>query len=194
LHRFAGEDGLAPRRRPRKCPGIMSIRPRLLLACALLASVAALTASADPTVNKDGHFSTDFPGAVTISSQPAGNSVLNIVNYDQDNTTSFFVMYGDQPAGTWARLGGIDRAYQLAINGAMKSQNGTLLSSGDCQTGNTAGKEYLVDIPDKKLVCRVRYYIVGNRLFQVMYVGQPGTQNDKRVTDFLDSFRLLDQG
>lgn len=164
---------------------------RILAACCFVFSSGALVVRADTTVDADGRFSATFPGAVTRSSQPTGASTLHIINFDQDDMTSFFVMYGDQPEGTWARLGGVDKAYGAAVNGAMKAQNGTLLASNACKSGDATGMEYLINIPDKKLVCKVRYYIVGNRFYQVMYVGSPGTESGAPVLGFLDSFRVL---
>lgn len=176
------------------CADFPAVLPRSLMAwtaCVLLASASAVAARAEATVDKDGRFVATFPGPVVRSSQPAGNSTLHIVNFDENNMTSYFVMYGDHPEGTWARLGGVDNSYERAVSGAMKAQGGTLLSRASCRTGNFEGREFLIDIPSKKLVCRVRYYIVGNRLYQVMYVGEPGTHSQKKVDAFLDSFRIL---
>jgi len=34
-------------------------------------------------------------------------------------------------------------------------------------------------------------FLVGNRLFQVVYGGPPGSENTKGALDFLNSFKLL---
>ena len=164
---------------------------RVLITGGLLLCASVFQLCAGTTVDADGRFSATFPGPVSISSQPTGKSTLHIVNFDQDDMTSFFVMYGDQPEGTWARLGGIDKAYVTAANGAMKAQKASLLSQGVCNNGDLSGSEFRFNISDKKLVCRVRYYIVGNRLYQVMYVGSPGTETGAPAVAFLDSFRVL---
>ncbi len=156
------------------------------LVCALALVARADDVSVD---DSDGHFTAVFPGPVQKSSQPAGASVLHIINFDESDSVSYFVMWGDQPAGTWARVGGVEAAYKVAANRAMKSQGGTLRLEGACSNFNTSGREYIIDIPDKKLVCRVRYFIVGDRFYQDMYVGPPGTEFTPKTNAFLDSFR-----
>jgi hypothetical protein len=52
------------------------------------------------------------------------------------------------------------------------------------------GREYIVDRSDG-LVMKIRSFLVGNRLYQLIVVGNPGVDTLPDTAKFLESFRLL---
>lgn len=54
----------------------------------------------------------------------------------------------------------------------------------------TAGREALISMPDYKLIMRQRIFFVGDRIYQILYVGPPGSENDQVVDDYLASLNI----
>jgi len=163
----------------------------------LLAAAAATAAPgyADPTpvTDDDGHFAATFPAAVTRSNRildlDAGQVIQCQVSVTQ-GAMSFVVIYCDYPEGYVAGTGA-PAVRRNAAKEAADSVKGTIRKEEDCKLGGTAGLEVLIDAPGRGLVQRTRLFIVGDRLFQVTYVGRPDSEGGKPALDFLDSFRLL---
>jgi hypothetical protein len=66
-----------------------------------------------------------------------------------------------------------------------------LKSSNECKSGDVSGWEYTLVAKDGSMAGHVRSFFVGDRLFQIMYLGPVGSENGKECMHFLDSFRLL---
>ncbi|HZP59873.1 MAG TPA: hypothetical protein VFB27_06070 [Opitutaceae bacterium] len=177
----------------------LSLRRLVLLALvcfttALRAETAASVQTAPQTVaDAEGHFVAKFPGAVQRGSQPvetsAGQVTMNMIYHD-GGASAFMVIYCDYPAGMVQRAGGPDAVCENASKGAVKNVNGTLRASSACQVGKVNGLEIIADVPAQKSVARIRFLIVKDRLYQVMYLGPVGSETSDAAKDFLDSFRL----
>jgi hypothetical protein len=162
----------------------------------LLAASAALAAPgyADPTavVDEDGHFAATFPAAVTrdnhILDTDAGQVIQCQVSAVQ-GAMSFVVIYCDYPEGYVAGTG-VPAVYKSAAKDVAGNAKGTIRKQDDCKLGDTAGLEVVIDGPNRGFVQRTRLFIIGDRLFQVTYVGRPDSEGGKPALDFLDSFRL----
>jgi hypothetical protein len=105
-------------------------------------------------------------------------------------TQGYFVTYNDYAPGSMA---GTDRAatYERVIKGVAEGMKGSVRSGSDHQLGDVGGREYIIDIAKMNLAARERCYLVGDRLYQVMYLGPVGSEGKDEVLQFLNSFRLL---
>ncbi|HXA14822.1 MAG TPA: hypothetical protein VNW23_06810 [Opitutaceae bacterium] len=162
---------------------------------------AAVAAKSETTVDDAGRFVANFQGAVQRGSQQVptkvGNIAMNMVYYD-GGPVACMVIYCDYPAGSVANSGGPDKVCQNASDGAVKSVNGTVRTSSPYQLGDLKGLEIVADIPPKDptvpagaSVARLRFFVVGERLYQVMYIGPTGTETSATAAAFFDSFRLM---
>ncbi len=160
----------------------------------------AVEAKPSTVVDDAGRFVATYPGAVQRGSQPVDTAVgkiaMNMVYYD-GGAVACMVIYCDYPAGSVGTSGGPDKVCANASDGAVKSVNGTVRTSTSCQLGGVKGLEVVADIPptDPKVstnasVARLRFFVVGDRLYQVMYIGPSGKETSPEAVDFLDSFRL----
>jgi hypothetical protein len=146
-------------------------------------------AKPETLVDDAGRFVATFPGTIQRNSQPVDAAVVKGAYYD-GGTTAYMVFYCDYPAGHVARVGGPDKVYENASNGAVQNWGGKIQSSSAYKLGGVKGLEIVSDIPASNSVGRVRYFIVGDRLYQVMYIGPAGTATNPEAVAFLNSFRL----
>jgi hypothetical protein len=154
-----------------------------------------------PTVDNAGRFVATFEGAVQRGAQPVDTAVgkitMNMVYYD-GGAIAHMVIYCDYPAGSVASSGGPEKVCANASDGAVKSVNGTVRTSSPYQLGDSNGLEVVADIPPKDpkdlasaSIAKLRFFVVGDRLYQVMYIGPAGTETNPEAVTFLDSFRLI---
>jgi hypothetical protein len=157
-------------------------------------------AKPEAVVDDAGRFVATFPGTVQRGSQQVDTAVgkiaMNMVYYD-GGAVANMVIYCDYPAGSVSTSGGPDKVCANASEGAVKSVNGTVRTSSPCQLGGVKGLEIVADIPstDPKVpanasVARLRFFVVSDRLYQVMYIGPASTETSPAAAAFLDSFRL----
>lgn len=160
----------------------------------LVFAMLAVAVRADPTMvsDEDGHFTATFPADVSRSNRivdtDAGQIILCKVVAAQ-GAASFMVIYSDYPEGYVASTGAAS-VYKGAVKEAADNVKGALRSQSSCKLGGVDGLEVLIDGPNREFVERARFFVVGDRLFQVAYIGKPDSETGKAATDFLDSFRL----
>jgi hypothetical protein len=154
---------------------------------------APVEAKPETLVDDAGRFVVSLPKPVQRGSQPvdtaAGKIAMNMVYYD-GGATAYMIIYCDYPAGSVAQSGGPDKVCTNASNGAVQNVGGKIQSSSACQLGDVKGLEVVAEIPSSKSMARLRFFVVGDRLYQVMYIGPTGTETDAKAVTFLDSFRL----
>lgn len=172
-----------------------SARPLLLLAVSLLAvlAVSAQPARAEAVNSKEGRFAAVFPGAARMSSTPvqSGDVTVRMTVYAFENgPLSYYVSYSDYPSQTFAHLSR-DRAYANVINATVANVKGRKEREAGVKVGNVTGREVLIDVPAQHATMRERLFLVGSRLYQVVYGGPPGSENAEPALDFLNSFKLL---
>jgi hypothetical protein len=157
-------------------------------------------AKPETLVDDAGRFVASLPKPVQRDSQQVptkvGNIAMNMVYYD-GGAIAYMIIYCDYPAGSVAGSGGPDKVCANASGGAVKNVNGTLRTSSPCQLGDVKGLEIVADIPSKDpqvpanaSVARVRFFVVGDRLYQVMYIGPTASETGPKAVAFLNSFRL----
>jgi hypothetical protein len=165
--------------------------------CLLSAMFAtfAVAGRADPTevVDNDGHFAANFPAAVRRANRIVDKDIGQIATfqvYTHQGAVAFMVTYSDYPEGYVAGAGAA-AVCKGAAKEAAESAKGTVRGEDNCKLGDVGGLEAVIDGPDWAFVERMSLYVVGDRLFQVAYVGPPDSEAGKTALDFLDSFRLL---
>jgi hypothetical protein len=160
----------------------------------------AIEAKPETLVDDAGRFVVSLPKPVQRGSQQVptkvGTIAMNMVYYD-GGAIAYMIIYCDYPAGSVAQSGGPDKVCENASNGAVQNVNGTIRTSSPYQLGDVKGLEIVADIPSKDpkvpanaSVARLRFFVVGDRLYQVMYIGPTGTETNIKAVTFLDSFRL----
>jgi hypothetical protein len=143
--------------------------------------------------DNDGHFAANFPAAVKRANRIVDKDIGQIATfqvYVSQGGVAFIVTYSDYPEGYVAKTGAAT-VYKDAAKEAAGNAKGTIRGEDNCKLGDVGGLEAVIDGPDRGYVERVRIYVVGDRLFQVTYVGPPDSEAGKPALDFLDSFRLL---
>jgi hypothetical protein len=161
--------------------------------CAAILGLAAHYAWGDVLNDRDGRFSANFPGRPTPSLQTvttdAGPTIAHIFENHGPQGAIYTVVYSDYPAGAMSTKTP-DGVYEGAINGVMGETGGTLKSSTAVTAGGVPGREAVIDAPQRKTMFRVRFFLSGDRLYQVAYEGPPGSETGKDAVAFLDSFRI----
>jgi hypothetical protein len=161
----------------------------------------AVETKPETLVDDAGRFVVSLPKPVQRGSQQVptkvGNIAMNMVYYD-GGAVAYMIIYCDYPAGSVAGSGGPEKVCANASDGAVKNVNGTIRMSSSYQLDDVKGLEVVADIPSKDpkvpanaSVARLRFFVVGDRLYQVMYIGPTGTETNPEAVTFLDSFRLL---
>jgi hypothetical protein len=160
----------------------------------------AVQAKPETLVDDAGRFVVSLPKPVQRGSQAVDTAVgkiaMNMVYYD-GGAIAYMIIYCDYPAGSVARSGGPDKVCANASDGAVKNVGAKMRTSVSYQLGDVKGLEVVADIPSKDpkdstnaSVARLRFFVVGDRLYQVMYIGPTGTDTSPPAVAFLDSFRL----
>jgi hypothetical protein len=170
---------------------------RMLRSGVLIFAIVAATlvgcSREDTVVSQDGGFKATFPIKAQATSMPVKTGELEVTMKmvaAEKNGASFVVSYVDYPAGSLGQKSP-DQAFQDIVDGTVGNVEGTLRSAEPITLGGTQGREVLIDVPKQNVVVHERIFLVGDRLYQVMYGGPKGTESAKEAMAFLDSFKLL---
>lgn len=161
------------------------------LALVLVAALAGCSRD-ETVVSQEGGFRATFPAKTQTTSMPVKSGevsvTMNMVAAEK-NGASFVVSYVDYPAGTLGQKS-LDQAFQDIIDGTVGNVQGALRSAEPISLGGAAGRAVVIDVPAQNVAMHERIFLVGDRLYQVMYGGPKGTESAKEATAFLDSFKL----
>ncbi|HET6330431.1 MAG TPA: hypothetical protein VFF76_06535 [Holophagaceae bacterium] len=160
----------------------------------------AAAAKSETVMDDVGRFVATFPGPVQRRSQQVDTAVgkipMNMVFVDH-TAEVYMIIYCDYPEGSVARSGGAESVCSNARDGAVKNVNGKVRTSTSCRIGELNGLEVVADIPPKDpktagapSASRLRFFVVGDRLYQLMYIGPNGTEASTEAMAFLNSIRL----
>jgi hypothetical protein len=163
------------------------------LFAALLVIVSSVAfANAYEVKSFEGRFSIDFPGAPAADTiQDVGSCVATRHEYRfKERGRVWTASYQDcKPAGMVADLGHM-MILKDAIRGLLKATKGELRAQHPVEVGVLQGREIVVAVPGN-LILRERFFIEGDRIYQLMYVGPFGTQDEPAVDAFFASFRVM---
>jgi hypothetical protein len=104
------------------------------------------------------------------------------------NKTMYGVNYADYPAKI--KKVSIKQVFDSSRTGAVANLKGKLSSEKDIKLGDHPGREIQIEVAGKRLF-RVRVYLVGQRLYQVVVFGTKEAATSKLADRFLDSFKLV---
>jgi len=182
---------------------LMKIISQLNRLIVLLLSVlsATLATAQDLSTDANGRFAAIFPAGAAIqrdsqvNRMPDGRTVRSYSVYTYQNNATHMVVWCDYAPGSTAKGGGTDYVRRTCANGIAKGK-GHMRSMTEFKLGHTAGTEVIFDTAQDGIyppgVARIRLYMIGDRLFQAIYLGPVGSDGSPLALDFLDSFRLLD--
>jgi hypothetical protein len=146
--------------------------------------------------SKEGGFTLSLPGKPQEQRQPVGTAAgsVNAIMYIAEvGGTAFGVGYGDYPGSAV----NVDPQAVLkgARDGAAKNVNGTVVTEKPIELAGYPGLEIVVETPASAKVpggamYRARLYLVGNRLYQVIYVALKKDDHPDEYQKLFDSFQL----
>ena len=145
-----------------------------------------------------GRYSVLMPGKPKEQTQSVNSAVgtldMHIASYE-DRSGAYLIMYTDYPAD----LVNLDRADAMldgGARGAVENVNGNLIQQQDFPLGNIPGREIEFNAPAQGAQpatrVKVRYFLVNNRMYQVMVVAQQSQGLPVDTQKYLDSFKLID--
>jgi hypothetical protein len=163
----------------------MSARIARAVATAAAALLLAGAALAFDFRDEVGRFSASFPSEPTLGKDEGYSASGPHVHYswtvEQENRT-FAVIFTE-----YSRP--LAKNYDKNVR-ALLDQGARLLRQTAIDLGGIDGREIFTELPEKD-VLRQRMFLVGNRLYQVVYQGPFGTESRADVEEFMASFRLL---
>ncbi len=143
---------------------------------------------------ENGDFSVEFPSdpEKKIQQIPSQYGILdmNMLTYT-DGNSNFTASYTDYPLSSIVSVN-IDSFLNGARDGALKNTNGKLISEKVIQYKNHPGREIKFSLLDGKAMIRAKYYLVRNRLYQILVVAPPADLYNKNLQTFYDSFKLTE--
>jgi hypothetical protein len=162
----------------------------LILVFVLLSSVSADNWQSYTIEN--GNFTIEFPGEPNEQTKKVatefGNLDMNILVYS-DKDLSYTVTYTDYPSSVLSTVN-IDTFLINARKGAVKNTNGILLQDMIINYETYPGREVRIAIMKGQAVIRIKYFLVGNRLYQVLAALPPAEEHTETTKRFFDSFTL----
>ena len=145
-----------------------------------------------------GNFKVSLPGTPKKMTRTLSTAVGKIQLHmfivpTMNNKVAFAVMYNDYPAAV-VKAGNADAILERAIQGAVRSKRGKITSKKNIKIDGHPGKSVVFEgmSGTKKLSGRIRIYLVGSRLYQLLLFQQEGTVVKQADVDkFHASFKRL---
>src|SRR4051794_6197496 len=158
----------------------------LLLAAGTLVSGCSMpgaTAGGTPAGWKDypeagGNFTASFPASPTVMQESAMGMPTYIYEVEQSDRV-YMVSYVDLPAEFSGSDSTANAGLEGAVSGSISTAGGTIQSKQDISIDGYPGKD--VSASSSRGYMRVRYYLVGQRLYSVLAVSVgPGDASAER--------------
>ena len=167
---------------------------RLAVILALASLFFAPFARAEKLDASQWRFTAVFPCQSQLGSQQVesqiGLLVVTMYSCADAEDSKYFAAVIDYPPGKMPPENH-DNAYAGGVDAAAKSAKGTIRRVSPYVLGNTTGREYIIDTPEDNTVLRGRMFLVGDRLYQMVFGGKAGKEDSKECLDFLDSLTLI---
>ena len=93
-------------------------------------------------------------------------------------------------SGTDSKSRSTDRLFDNTRDGLLSVQQGKLLSEAAITLDGHIGREIAIESPDGVLMT-ARFYLVGNRFYQLSARAKTNERAPEATKHFLDSFKLL---
>jgi hypothetical protein len=144
--------------------------------------------------SNEGKYSVLMPGTPTNQTRNMNTPTGSITLYAsalENNDTGYVVTYNDIPESL-SQVLTPELLLQSIRKSAVSNVQGKLVDDQPITLASKyPGREIQVEIQDGKRVFRNRMYIVGNRLYQVVFAGTKDEIFSKDANKFLDSFKIL---
>lgn len=141
-----------------------------------------------PFTSQEGNFSALLPGEPKEVTQNELFLKVHVFTCKANTKTSFGVSYIDYPEKL--HVNPTEKTYDGARNGAL-GKGGKLLQEKSITIEGFPGREIQVEKNGGEVFFIDRYFLAGNRLYQVMAVVPKQDQSSTNISYFLDSFSLL---
>lgn len=138
--------------------------------------------------SQDGRFTAIFPGEPKSRTRNALFFKLHALAFDS-RKTEYLVAYMDYPPKLHVRP--TKQAYDGARNGAL-GKDGKLLAEKSMAIEGFPGRE--IQVEKKGEFSMARYFLDGNRLYQIVATVPMSRQSSTNISYFLNSFHLLKTG
>jgi hypothetical protein len=141
----------------------------------------------------EGRFSIEFPSAPAAKVVQGIGSCESIRHEFQvsEGRRTWIAIYKDcKPPGMLADMG-INPSMRDISKAIAKALGGEVRANDPIELGPLSGREFLIYIERMNIVVRGRVFIEGDRIYQLMYFGPAGTQEDPVVEAFFASFRVM---
>jgi hypothetical protein len=133
-----------------------------------------------------------FPCKASATSQTvkAGSMRVKVSSSACDDKNGHYTFaVSDFPKGFIAKKT-VNAALADAVVGAARNVGGAVRVQKPSTVSGAAGREALIDVKKQKAVVRLEVFFVGDRQYQVVFIGAAGQENSKAANDFLGSFKL----
>lgn len=153
---------------------------------AAAALLLTLAASAFTLKDEVGRFSASFPAEPTLDKVEGSSALGPHVHYtwevdvDDRHWSVTYTEYTTPPV----------KNYDKNVMNLLAATKGKLVWQGKIEQSGFDGREVVTLLPDNT-VMRQRMFMVGNRLYQVLYGGPAGSETHAEAKSFLTSFELL---
>jgi hypothetical protein len=145
-----------------------------------------------------GRYSILMPGKPKEQTQAVDSIVGKLdmlITSFEDQSSAYLIAYVDYP-GDLIRSGQANDILDGTVRGATENVNGTLVRQQDFPLGVIPGREAEIDAPSQGAQpathVKVRYFLVNNRLYQVMVVVPQTRILPVEAQRFFDSFKLIE--
>ena len=180
-----------------KKTAILSIASLLLLALWMAGCSPAPKPKPKEFRSEAGRFSVMTPVALTertlsVDTAAAGKSTYYVFQGKQGDK-EYAVSYGDIPEGI-VQKSDLQTLLDGARNGMVSNINGKLIFETKIALEGNPGRQLVIDVMGKngqEMTVKARIFLVGNRLYQIMWVAPKGKASILDLDAFLQSFRLL---
>ena len=148
--------------------------------------------------SQSGRYSILMPGKPKEQTQSLDSTARTLNMYTatfEDRAGAYLVAYVDYPADM-IRSGSEDYVLDGAVQGGVANVNGKLARQQEISLGEFPGREVELDSPTRgaqpALHIKARYFLAGNRLYQVLVIVQQDQGLPDSAQKFFDSFRLTE--
>jgi len=143
-----------------------------------------------PFSSPDGKFSVQMPGTPTQKTESAAGITFKMYLVER-GSNGMMVAFADMPIQANEPDAVIQKRLDGARDGAVKNINATLTSSSSITlAGKNPGRELTANLPENKGIVKMRIYIVGTRMYQLMVLSTPSYVNSENAGKFFDSFTI----
>lgn len=143
---------------------------------------------------KGGNFTVKFPGEPKQQTQMLDTKIgkfdMPMLVY-ADGDLSYIVGFTDLPKSAMTTVN-IDTFFNNAKKGVLKNTNGTLLQEKIITYKSYPGREIRISIMNGKAIIRSRYFLAGNRFYEILAVLPPDKEYIENTIRFFDSFTIED--